>query len=135
MTFDEWWSQHCENHGLTEIPWADKHHAKMAWDYQETQLQALREDYDESVSRHEELIGCAMKLSAELQALREKPDYPHEEIAEMQNELQALREAASRAKVLLDDATYHDGRYGQHTDTAWQKEACEVSNLLEHSNE
>ena len=98
MTFDEWWSQHCENHGLTEIPWADKHHAKMAWDYQETQLQALREDYDESVSRHEELIGCAMKLSAELQALREKPDYPHEEIAEMQNELQALREAPERLR-------------------------------------
>ena len=43
----------------------------------------------------------------------------------------ALREAAKRAKVLLDDATYHDGRYGQHTDAAWQKEACEVAKLLE----
>ena len=34
-------------------------------------------------------------------------------IQELEQELQALREAASRAKVLLDDATYHDGRYGQ----------------------
>jgi hypothetical protein len=41
-----------------------------------------------------------------------------------------LREAAKRAKVLLDDATYHDGRYDQHTSPEWQKEACEVSGLL-----
>jgi hypothetical protein len=47
-----------------------------------------------------------------------------------QREIDRLKEAAKRAKVLLDDATYHDGRYDQHTSPEWQKEACEVSGLL-----
>lgn len=45
--------------------------------------------------------------------------------------LAALQEAAKRAKVLLDDATYHDGRYDQHTSAEWQKEACAVAALLQ----
>jgi hypothetical protein len=42
-----------------------------------------------------------------------------------------LRGLAVRAKVLLDDATYHDGRYQQHTSRKWQQEACSVSAALE----
>ena len=41
-------------------------------------------------------------------------------------QLAELQAVAKRAKVLLEDATYHDGRYDQHTDAAWQKEACAV---------
>ena len=53
-----------------------------------------------------------------------------ERIAELEAELAALREAAAKAKWLLDDATYHDGRYGQQSAPDWQKRACKVSDDL-----
>ena len=48
----------------------------------------------------------------------------------LQSENAKLVLAASRAKVLLDAATYHDGRYEQHTDTDWQKKACAISKTI-----
>ena len=42
--FDKWWSQHCENQGLTEIPWVEKHHARMAWIAQADRIAELEAD-------------------------------------------------------------------------------------------
>jgi hypothetical protein len=42
-----------------------------------------------------------------------------------------LESVAIRAAVLLNDATYHDGRYNQHTSPEWQKEACEVAKAIQ----
>lgn len=52
-------------------------------------------------------------------------------IAELEVENAELKAAATRAAILLNDATYHDGRYDQHTSPEWQKEACEVADILE----
>ena len=41
-----------------------------------------------------------------------------------QARIEALEAWKRRAMVLLNDATYHDGRYDQHTSREWQKEAC-----------
>ena len=45
-------------------------------------------------------------------------------IATQQARIEALEAWKRRAMVLLNDATYHDGRYDQHTSREWQKEAC-----------
>ena len=58
-------------------------------------------------------------------------NYQTKTISTLEAENAKQREAAKAAKVLLDDATYHDGRYDQHTSREWQKEACRVSALLE----
>ena len=57
-------------------------------------------------------------------------DYQQARIEALEAELAALREAAAKAKWLLDDATYHDGRYGQQSAPDWQKRACKVSDDL-----
>ena len=46
------------------------------------------------------------------------------EIESQQARIEALEAWKRRAMVLLNDATYHDGRYDQHTSREWQKEAC-----------
>ena len=47
--------------------------------------------------------------------------------AKLEQQLAELREAAYWAKRLLDDATFHNGSYGQQNAQEWQTRACEAS--------
>lgn len=87
----------------------------------------LRKLLSEERDKTAKLQAENAKLQAELEIYKwDSLEAALKEITKLKAENAKLQAVVKRAKVLLDDATYHDGRYDQHTDAAWQKEACAV---------
>ena len=150
MTFDEFWKHYVGGDKDKSLE-TGRIYAASAWDYQQARIEALesllRDVHDDLLLRavtdtqgHKvvavgfsiwERMKKLLELERREKILHESLECGHDLVEEqpcaqcrLEARIEALEAWKRRAMVLLNDATYHDGRYDQHTSREWQKEAC-----------